>query len=237
MLKVIVSFALGALVCAPALAQTATKEWTGEGAFNAGVTQGNTKTTDVGGGLKLKHTGAAWSQSAELAADYGKTNGVETKNRLFGALQLDRNLDERLSLYGRVSAEHDEFSGFDNRYFVGLGLGYQAVKTDKVEWRLEGGPGYKIDELANGSSEESFGAQAASRYKVSLNDKVAITNDTDVLYSEASTQYRNVIALTADIMGNLQARLSYDIRYETDPPAGFKSTDTTTKVSLVYKIG
>ncbi len=247
MKKLIAVFAVSAAFVAPAVAQDApAKEWTGEGAFNAGITQGNTKTSDLGAALKIKHAAGQWAQSGELAADYGKTNGVETKNRLFGAGQVDRIIDEKWSAYGRVSAEHDEFSGFENRYFIGVGAAYHAIASDTTDWVIQGGPGYKIDEtrartvppatFIPAATEESIGAQLASQFKHKLNDKVSFSNDTDVLYSDTSTQVRNVIALTVDLMGNLQARASYDIRYETDPPAGFKSTDTSTRLSLVYKI-
>lgn len=247
MKTLIAALALGAVSMAPAFAQDAPKEWTGEGAFNAGVTQGNTRTSDLGAGLRLKHTSGQWSQSGELTADYGKTNGAETKNRIFAAGQVDRILNDRWSAYGRASVEHDEFSGFDNRYFLGLGVTYQVIKSPDMEWSIGGGPGYKMDEVQArivsptvtipASTEESIAAQAASRFKYKINDKVSLTNDTDVLYSDASTQTRNVTALTVDLMGNLQARFSYDIRNESNPPLGFKATDTATKVSLVYKIG
>ena len=232
---------------APAFAQDPPKEWVGEGAFNAGTTQGNTHTTDVGAGLKLKHTAGHWAQSAEISGDYGKINGVETKNRIFAAGEFDYLINDRLSAYGRLSAEKDDFSGFDARYYAGVGVGYQVINQENMQWALQGGVGYKVDQVAlrrvsptvtvPKSTEESFSVQAASRFKYKINDKVALTNDTDVLYSDTSTQTRNIVALTVDLMGNLQARMSYDIRNESNPPVGFKATDTATKFSLVYKIG
>lgn len=245
--KLLAVIAFGAVVAAPAFAQDPPKEWTGEGAFNAGVTQGNTHTTDLGAGLKLKHTSGKWAESGELSGDYGKIDGVETKNRIFAAGQVDYSFSEKWSAYGRGTVEHDEFSGFDNRYYLGVGVGYQVIKTDAMQWDVQGGVGYKVDEVqarivsptvtVPKSTEESVGVQAGSRFKYKINDKVALTNDTDVVYSDTSTQTRNVIALTVDLMGNLQARVSYDIRNESDPPIGFKATDTATKFSLVYKIG
>jgi putative salt-induced outer membrane protein len=77
---------------------------------------------------------------------------------------------------------------------------------------------------------------AASRFKHQFNERVVLSNDTNVVTADASTQIQNVLALTADIMGNLSARISYDVRHDTDPPAGFEATDTTTRFSLVYKI-
>ena len=245
--RLIITIAALCAVSAPAFAQDAPKAWTGEGAITAGTTQGNTRTTDVGAGIKIKHTADQWSQSGEFSADYGKTNGVETKNRLYGAGQVDRIFDEKWSAYGRFSAERDEFSGFETRYFVGLGGGYHAIATETSDWVLQGGPGYKIDKIrarvvsptvtVPSSSETSLGISAASRFKQKINDTVALSNDTDVLYADTSSQVRNVLSLTADLMGNLSARVSYDVRYETDPPPGFKSTDTAVRFSLVYKIG
>jgi len=247
MKNLLAAVALAATCIAPAFAQDPPKEWTGEGAFNAGVTQGNTHTTDIGAGLKLKHTAGQWAESGELSGDYGKIDGVETKNRIFAAGQVDYLINDRLSAYGRVSGEKDDFSGFDARYFAGVGIGYQVIKQDNMQWGLQGGVGYKVDKVAERivsptvripkSTEESVGVQAASRFKYKINDKVALTNDTDILYSDTSTQTRNVVALTVDLMGNLQARVSYDIRNESNPPVGFKATDTATKFSLVYKIG
>jgi putative salt-induced outer membrane protein len=37
-------------------------------------------------------------------------------------------------------------------------------------------------------------------------------------------------------MGNLSARVSSDVRHDTDPLPDFEATDTATKFWLVYKI-
>lgn len=240
----------GLMLAAPALAQTPAPPpaWQGEGSLGAGVTTGNTSTTDANAGLKLKHNGAAWTESGEFQADYAKTSGAETKNRLAAAGQIGRNFTDRLSGYGRVSWENDRFSGFANRYFVGVGAAYKAIDSKPTQWTLEIGPGYRVDEvrtipatgttpLAPAHTEKSFGVSAGSHVKQQINDKVALTNDTDVIYSSASTQVKNTLAVTFQLIGNLSGRLSYDVRYDTDPPNTFKSTDTATRVSLVYKIG
>lgn len=231
------------LFVAPAFAQSPPEpsKWTGEGAFSAGYTTGNTETTDAGFAVKVKHVGGFWTQQGEFSADYGETDNVSTKNRLYGAGQVDRIFGKKLSGYTRATWERDEFSGFENRYFVGLGLGYKAIDNDATKWTLEGGPGYKIDEVRATATtpadrEDSVGARAGSRFKHAFNDKVSVTNDTDVLYSNTSTQTTNSLALNAALIGRLSARVSLDVRYDTEPPEGFKSTDTTTKFSLVYKV-
>lgn len=238
--------ALSACIAAgatPALAQDdPASPWSGEGALTAGVTTGNTETSDVGLALKLSHDGGDWIQSGEFAADYGETDSVETKNRMFAAGQIDRVFDERLSGYGRLTWERDEFSGFENRYFVGFGLAWKAINSDAMKWTVEGGPGYKVDEIratltTPAETEESFGARAGSKFEYKFNDAVSLSNNTEVVYSQTSTQISNIIALTANLWGNLSARVSLDVRHDTDPLPGFESTDTATKFSLVYKIG
>lgn len=216
-------------------------EWTGEGALNAGMTTGNTETTDLGIGVKLIHQADEWIQSVEFAADYGETDNVETRNRSFAAGQVDRIFDPRLSGYGRLSWERDEFSGFDNRYFIGVGMAWKAIDSDATKWTLEGGPGYKIDEIratltSVANTEESIGVRAGSKFEQTFNESVSLSNTTEIVYSRASTQMSNVIALTADLWGNLSARISLDVRHDTDPLPGFESTDTATKFSLVYKL-
>lgn len=226
----------------PAFAQDAPPpEWTGEGALNAGVTSGNTETTDIGLGLKGKHHGDNWTQSGEFTVDYGKTDGVESKNRMFAAGQIDRIFDDTLNAYVRMTWERDEFSGFDNRYFTGLGLAFKAIDSEPVKWTLEGGPGYKVDEVRAtltdpATTEESFGARAGSKVSLKLNDAVTVSNDTEVIYSQTSTQLANIVALTANLWGNFNARISFDVRHDTDPLPGFEATDTATKFSLVYKV-
>ena len=146
-----------------------------------------------------------------------------------------------MNAYGRATWERDEFSGFENRYFAGLGIGAKVIETDQTTWAIEGGPGYKIDEIratatAPASTEESVGARAGSKFKHAFNDRVSLTNNTEAVYSSTSTQLSNVIALDAGLMGNLSARVSFDVRHDTDPLPGFEATDTATKFALVYKV-
>ncbi|MEM8921426.1 MAG: DUF481 domain-containing protein, partial [Pseudomonadota bacterium] len=204
-------------------------------------------TTDLGLAAKLQRDGGRWRQSGEFTADFGETDGEETKNRLFVSGQLDREFSERLFAYGRASHEIDEFSGFDSRSFFGLGAGYQAIKRDATSWSLQGGPGLKIDEIeedvVNGvvvtpaETEESVAVRAASNFSHAFNPNVTFSNDTSAIYADVSTQVSNTTALTSSLFGNLSARVSFDVRYDTDPPAGTESTDTATRVSLVYPLG
>ncbi|HPE46836.1 MAG TPA: DUF481 domain-containing protein [Hyphomonas sp.] len=222
--------------------------WSGEGSLSAGVTTGNTDTSDVGLAVDLKKEAGVWTYGLQASADYGKIDGQETKNRIFAGLDADRQLNDRLFAFGRLSHERDEFTGFESRTFVGTGLGYQIYEGDKVNWAVRGGPGLKIDKVREintvdgtgapvtipSETVNSFGVIAASDYSYAFNENVSFTNTTSVLYAKESTQISNSAAITASLTSKLSARMSFDVRHDTDPPVGFEATDTATRVSLVY---
>lgn len=225
--------------------------WSGEGSLSAGVTTGNTETTDLGLGVDVARKMNVWTVGLQASADYGETDGAETKNRIFLGSNLDRQINDRLFGFGELSYERDEFSGFESRAFIGGGLGYELIAGEATQWTVRGGPGFKIDELepvldmttipatviTPGTTEESIGATARSNFAHQFNDAVAFTNDTNVLYADTSTQIGNIAALTASLTNTLSARISFEVRHDTDPVMGFEDTDTISRVSLVYGFG
>ncbi len=224
-----------------AFAQDENTGWSGEGSLSAGVTTGNTETTDLGLGLNVAREMGLWTVGVQAAADYGDTDGVETKNRIFLGANLDRQINDRLFGFGQLSYEKDEFSGFESRAFVGGGLGYDILYDEAHSWTVRGGPGLKIDEILDPvtgetNSEESFAALGQSNYFYQFNDNVAFSNDTSVVYAETSTQIGNIAAVTATLTDVLSARVSFEVRHDTDPVDGFEATDTISRVSLVYTI-
>ena len=237
-----------------ASAQEAEKDkdgWKGEGALSAGMTSGNTETSDIGLNFDVDHITGAWDYGFQGQVDYGKQDGDESRNRVFLGVNADYDITERLFSFARGSYEVDQFTGFDSRSFAGGGLGYRVFKDEQVSWVVRGGPGVKVDEVKrvittdeNGAAliipaetVTSVGAVGKSKFEWALNDKVTFSNITDVIYAEESTQISNGLALTAQINGSLSARFGFDTRYDTNPPLGFESTDTATKIGVVYKFG
>lgn len=242
-IRMMIAATLLSTIAGTAAAETG--DWAGEGSFGAGFTTGNTETTDLSLGLKLARDAGIWRPSIEAFADYGETEGAETRNRIFLAGQIDRDFNDRVYGFGRLSHERDAFSGFDSRSFIGGGLGYRLLTGETTTWAVEGGPGLKLDEVRDvtapvlipGESQQSFSVIGASKFAHAFNDNVKLTNDTSALYAETSTQIGNSLAVTAGLTGALSARFSFDVRYDTDPPLGFEQTDTITRVSLVYAFG
>ncbi len=250
-LKLSGTIAAFTLVAAPALAQDETVGWTGEGSLSAGLSTGNTDTADIGIAIDLARDFGVWKIGTQASADYGETDNTKTRNRLFFAANLDRQINHKLFGFANVSHERDEFSGFEARSFIGGGLGYEIFNSDAHGWSVRGGPGLKIDEIETvldqttspatvlipAITEESFSAFGESNWRYAFNDNVGLTNDSKALWADISTQFSNVTALTAQLNGSLSARMSFEVRHDTNPPLGFEDTDTVSRVSLVYGFG
>ncbi len=250
MIKMASAVAIAVTIAGTAVAEETTG-WSGEGSLSAGVSTGNTETTDLGLGVDATRDWGVWALGLNAVADFGETDGVETKNRIFLGTNLDRQINDKLFGFGQLSYEKDEFSGFASRTFIGGGLGYEIYNSDTLGWTVRGGPGFKIDEVeavldtttvpatvvTPETTEESVGAVAESNFNYAFNDNVAFTNDTKALYAQESTQLSNVIALTATLTDTLSARVSFEARHDTNPPLGFEDTDTISRVSLVYGFG
>ena len=43
------------------------------------------------------------------------------------------------------------------------------------------------------------------------------------------------VAVTSKLIGNLSGRASFNVRYNSNPPDDIRSTDTLSKLSLVYE--
>lgn len=210
---------------------------------------GNTESTDVSFGLKLRHETDRWRQLFGGNYDWGSADEEDTKNRLSASYELARLLSERLYAFGRTAYEQDEFSGYDYRAVLGGGLGYDVLTHEARRWSLQAGPAYRIDEveasydpdtgalLAPAERQTSAALNLGSRFDALLNDAVTFNNTTDITSSSDTNTFLNSASLTAAIMGPLEARLSFDVLHDTSPPLGAEKTDTTTRAALVYTFG
>lgn len=222
--------------------------WSGEGNLGAGITTGNTDTIDVSIGLKLSKDFDPWKVTAEGGYDFGEVDGVDNRNRWYIGGQGQRDFTDRLYGFVNASYEEDQFSGFDSRLFFGVGAGYHIFKEKPLTWAVEVAPGYRRSVVADalgvgvgtpviiapGFTANDFAIRGSSRFAYDFNDKVTFTNDTDVIWSDTSTQTINTAAVTAQLTEKISGRVSFEVRNDTNPPDGFVSTDTATRVSIVY---
>lgn len=223
-------------------AQDADAGWNGEASLTGSQTSGNTDTTDVGFGLKLTKDSGTWRHKFNASADYGRADGQTNKQRFALGYQIDRDINERLYAYANADYFNDDFGAFEKGYFLGTGLGYEAVLPEPVGWRLEGGLGYRSQTPQDTpgvvtDTTNELAARLGSDLIWTINDKVGAYNNSELIYSSSDTYIWNETGLTATLTGRLAARASFRIDHHTDVPLGREKTDTISRFGLVYTMG
>jgi len=235
-----------AMMAQSAHAQTGLlKGWSGETSLTGSVTTGNTETTDIGLGLKLAKETKTWRHKFNALGDLGRASGEVNRRRYEIGYQIDRDLNDRLYVYGNADYFSDDFGAFQEGYFLGAGGGYKAIVSEPITWNLEGGAGFRSQEtqgpvapnfLPAPETANELALRAFSDFDYKLNENVSLYNDTEVLWSDSDTYIWNDIGLTATLAGNLAARASFRIDHHTDVPLGRENTDTVTRFGLVYTL-
>ncbi|WP_413717989.1 YdiY family protein [Silicimonas sp. MF1-12-2] len=200
------------------------------------ASSGNTDSVDVGIGSDLGYVWGPNGIELQLSYTYGEDDGVKNDESLFYGLEYTRDFNPKVFGFAKVQGSVDKFSAFDSDTFVSFGAGYRVFNEADRQWSVQAGPGYRFAELSDITSgdisEGAFGV--SSDYAQKLTDTVFLTNDTDIITSSSDTVVYNDLAVSVSMTDSLALRSSILTEYHTDPTPGFKSTDNTFGLSLVY---
>ncbi|WP_370034131.1 DUF481 domain-containing protein [Qipengyuania mesophila] len=218
--------------------------WKGEGELGGFQSSGNSNTVGITAGLKLKREGIDWSHRLRARFDYQRQNGVTSREQLFLAYEPRWQFDENLFAYGLSQFERDQIQGIDARYAISGGLGYQVLAKDGLSLSLKAGPAYRVTDYTDGRKDSRIAALAGLDFDWKVFDRLTLTQDASavaetggeavVLIDSANTTINFVTGLDFVVSDRLRARMSYQLDYDSSPPAGKVSTDTLTRATLIY---
>jgi putative salt-induced outer membrane protein len=219
--------------------------WTGEVALNGAKTTGNNDTTDVGLAFKVNKRTADWRHSLRGTTDFGRNQGNTNKRRYRLGYKIGRDLAPRIYSFANLDYYSDDFGAFKNGYFVGGGAGY-SIRIDKPTlWRLEAGAGYRSQKARlkagdpsglAGRKEAFASARVYSDLEHHFNERVSLTNDTEIFYSDVDTFLTNELGVTSQMFESLSLRASFRVETHTDVPVGRETTDTISRIGIVYTV-
>ena len=213
----------------------ALKSWDGKIKAGASLASGNSDNFAAGLSIDAARTAGDWVHNFTAYIDFAESNGVTNQKRWGASYQLDYKFSERTYAYGRFSYDEDEFSGFDYRLFFGAGAGHFLYKAEELTWKIEGGPGYRISPIDDTREvERELAVYAASETDWVIRDGVVFEQDFNVTWTSPTTTFQSISALTTDITDAISTAISFEYRFETDPPLGREQTDTIARASLVY---
>lgn len=208
--------------------------WKGEGQAGGFVSTGNSD--DVGGSVSLtfaKET-LRWRHQVRMAGDYQRSSGAVSKERYFGGYAGQWKLSGRAFVAVSLAGERDRFAGFRSRFSESVGVGYRLVDRPDLRFDVQAGPALRQVNYYDRDDENAVSARFGGDLSWTVRPDLVFTQNATVFLDSVSSSLTATTALTTKLRGDLSARASFDVRAETEPPAGREHTDTTTRASLVY---
>lgn len=208
--------------------------WSGEGEAGASQTTGTARNTTIALGLKLNRIGIDWEHHLIGLVDYQRSNGRTTDNRELASYEADYNFAPALKALGLVQWEQDPFAGFSRRLTETAGVAYTIIGTPDLSWLASAGPAWRQTEFIDHRSVSDLSGHGATNVTWHITPGTVFTEDAGFYVGGRDNTYYSTTALTANVFGNLSARVSFNINIESSPPPGIDNTSTISRVTLVY---
>ena len=208
--------------------------WTGRAEVGGFITTGNTETSGATGLLDLTREGLEWRHKIRAQADYQRSIGITTREHYLAAYEPNWKIDSRRYVYGAAQYESDRFFGYSDRYSISTGAGYSAIQTPALTLNLELGPAFRHTEFTDATVQSSLAARGSVDLDLKLSPGLTLTQDASAYLQRFNSTISSSTGVAAKLIGPLSARVSYTVQYESMPPIGRVSTDTTSRASLVY---
>lgn len=218
--------------------------WAAKGQLGAFQSSGNSKNTGVSLSLVLDRKGKDWQHQLRGNIDYQRSNGLTSTERYLAAYEPRYQVSGKLFAYGLAQYEQNRFLGYRDRYSLSGGFGLKVLEAPEAQLSVKAGPSWRKVEYTNGQEEQSFGALAGFDFDWRFAKNLTFTQDANlvadsggaatVIIDSNSTSVLLVSGLEAKVNSNLTTRLSYTLDYDSNPPRGRVSTDTLTRMTLVF---
>ncbi|WP_037523937.1 DUF481 domain-containing protein [Sphingomonas sp. Mn802worker] len=213
---------------------TAFELWTGRIEAGGFASTGNTQVTGITGTANLQRESLNWRHKLRLQADYQRNAGVTSREHYLAAYEPNYKIDDRLYLYGSAQFEADRFFGYNQRYSASSGAGYNALRSSALTLDIELGPAFRYTDFTDGRLQSSPALRGSMDLNWKLSSGVTVKQNASAYAERFNSTVSSNTALAAKLIGPLSAQFSYMVQYESAPPEGRVSTDTTSRASLVY---
>jgi putative salt-induced outer membrane protein len=208
--------------------------WSGKAEVGGYLTTGNSDTAGGTAVLDLNREGLRWRQKFHAQADYQSNQNITTREHYLASYEPNYKIDDRAYIYGVAQYEGDRFLGYFNRYSTSVGAGYSVIKTAGTKLDFELGPAYRYTEFTDDTEQSSIAARGTANFSVRILSGLSVSQVASAYVQRYNSTLSGTTSLNAKLIGPLSAALSYSVQYESEPPVGSVSTDTTSRASLVY---
>jgi len=216
------------------------KRFSNELSFSLVNTTGNSDTLTMAGKNEMKYRFTdKWTGSWVAGALYNKSDGDKTAETYFTNLRADYTISELWYAYGLGSWLRDKFSGFDNRFGLGPGIGYKFLIGPKHFLLGEAGLNYAYEDYSDSDedSNQFLEGRLFGKYEWAFTEKTKFSQGLEYLQSfkgSSTWKLNSETALVSALTDILSLKVSYSVSYNNDPrPSDLDKTDTILATSIV----
>jgi putative salt-induced outer membrane protein len=229
--------ALSLFLVGPVSAQTenfAPRSWEAEVALGGSLSTGNTDRQAADLDAKVNHRAGRFEGHYELSGEFAHENRNTTASRLNAGAQSNYDINDKFYALGFAEVERDKFSGFRHEEEAGVGVGYRIFNTDQLSFDVEASTSFRHGAIRRGGSDNKLFARGVALIEYQISNTAKLANKTVISGEKGQFRAEDTLSLTATVISSLAARLSFNIRYNSSPPAGTKKIDTISKAQLIY---
>lgn len=201
---------------------------------------GNTEKEEYSLGSRLQWHQGASTDFLLLSADYAKSAGIKSSDKAFAHLRHIQQFYPTLAWEAYLQIEKDQFARLEYRGLVGGGLRFTLYEVENSGSIFFGLGAYHSEEridnsYADAGTETLWRGNNYLLLKYQLNPDTALMSTT--YYQPASgnpDDYRMLeqAALKVKLTELLSLVVSYNLRFDSDPPLGVEKRDATFKTSF-----
>lgn len=222
-----------------AISLPAAAQWTGKGEAGLAIADGNSDTRTANAKITIGKKVDAWEHSLGLSGLYVRNDGETSAKRWESFLQTRYSFGGgNTYVFGGGRYEEDRFSGFDHQGVLDAGIGHKFIDSEKTKLSGQVGVGYKFWETLDTPRDKdgSVAGTAGLDFSHQLTASTSVFNKFGAEVTSDNNFLQNELGVAVKMSDRLALSLGYTVRHNTDPPEGFKKTDTLSTVNLVYEV-
>jgi|APTNR8051073442_1049403.scaffolds.fasta_scaffold06461_1 putative salt-induced outer membrane protein len=218
--------------------QETTKPWSGEVDLAILHATGNSPNDVLGLRGTVDYTSGRWTHAGLLTWDFAQDNESRNVARLVARTDTRYFVTDRFYGEGVLKFVADKDNGRRWSMLEVIGPGYKVLDEKTLMLDLAAGPGLqqiREDNDDGGRLRNNALVGAIAKFRWLFMEGASLSNSLLVLNDTEQIEVDNRTALTFDMVDPFKFRLSYDVRYDSDPDGdNTNKTDTLTKASIVY---
>lgn len=223
-----------------ALAQSGPNDlWKGDVEFGYFQLEGNSEESSVIAKTNSKRVNGQWTYDIAAEAQNSEAAGVRSAEKYALSNRLAYDFSEFNYSFGYASANKDRFSGYVYQATIAGGYGRRLLKTPKMTWDAEIGPGIRVSEFETGSPAGDGQVSEAilrlsTEFAAAVSETATFEQKLTLESGDENTVSKSITSLKTKIVGGLGLKLSYTLTYNETVPTDTVHMDRETAVTLVY---